>query len=70
MTVRVYQICQLRLNRYKGPYAGMETAYGEFMKWLEEAGLKPVGPWFEYYLNSSQEVPESELLTRIQVPVE
>ncbi|PPD57875.1 GyrI-like domain-containing protein [Dehalogenimonas etheniformans] len=55
---------------YKGPYAGMETAYGEFMKWLEETGLKPAGPWFEYYLNSPQEVPESEFLTRIEVPVE
>lgn len=54
---------------YKGAYAGMEKVYGDVFKWMEEKGLVQDGPTFEYYYNSPEEVPESELLTRISLPV-
>ncbi|MDW7733461.1 MAG: GyrI-like domain-containing protein [Methanolobus sp.] len=55
---------------YKGPYAGMEKPYTEMAKWIEENGYKAKGISYEYYYNSPMEVPESELLTRIVMPVE
>lgn len=54
---------------YKGPYSEMESTYGQLMKWVEEQGHKLTGVFYEYYLNSPQEVPESELLTRIVLPL-
>jgi len=55
---------------YRGPYAGMEKPYNEMAKWIEENGYKSKGISYEYYYNSPMEVPESELLTRIVMPVE
>ncbi len=55
---------------YKGPYAGMEKPYAEMGKWIEEHGYKPKWISYEYYYNSPMEVPESELLTRIVMPVD
>ncbi|MEN6390828.1 MAG: GyrI-like domain-containing protein [Syntrophomonas sp.] len=54
---------------YKGAYAEMEEPYKEIMKWIEESGHVPTGVYYEYYFNSPQEVPESELLTRIVIPL-
>ena len=36
---------------------------------MSEKGYKPKGVYYEYYYNSPDEVPESELLTRIVMPV-
>lgn len=55
---------------YKGSYAEMEEPYKEIMKWIEDNGYVPTGVYYEYYFNSPQEVPESELLTRIVIPLE
>jgi len=54
---------------YKGPYSQMEAPYKEMSKWMEEKGLEPTGVCYEYYYNSPVEVPESELLTKIVMPV-
>ena len=54
---------------YKGAYSGMEPVYNEIFKWMDENGHQPQGVFYEYYYNSPGEVPESELLTRIVVPV-
>lgn len=54
---------------YKGAYAEMEEPYKEIMKWIEDNGQVPTGVYYEYYFNSPQEVPESELLTRIVIPL-
>lgn len=54
---------------YKGPYAGMEQSYNQMFGWIEENGYKPTGVYYEYYYNSPSDVPESELLTRIVMPV-
>ncbi|MFX4262802.1 GyrI-like domain-containing protein [Pelotomaculum propionicicum] len=54
---------------YKGPYGMMEKTYVEIFRWMEEKGLEPAGAYYEYYYNAPNEVPDSELLTRISIPV-
>lgn len=55
---------------YKGPYMEMPPAYEEIQKWIKDNGYKPLGPVYEHYYNSPEEVPESELLTKIVFLVE
>ncbi|PTQ84916.1 effector-binding domain-containing protein [Trichococcus patagoniensis] len=55
---------------YKGPYMEMPPAYEEIQKWIKDQGYKPLGPVYEHYYNSPEEVPESELLTKIVFLVE
>ena len=55
---------------YKGPYMEMPPAYEEIQKWIKYNGYKPRGPVYEHYYNSPEEVPESELLTKIVFLVE
>lgn len=52
-----------------GPYSQMEEPYREIEKWIQEKGLEKTGECYEYYYNSPQEVPESELKTKIMIPV-
>lgn len=54
---------------YKGPYSQMEEPYNQIMKWIEDNGEQPTGVYYEYYYNSPADVPESELLTRIVIPL-
>lgn len=56
-------------SMYKGPYSGMEQPYNQMAEWIEANGYTPTGISYEYYFNSPQEVPESELLTKIVMPV-
>lgn len=53
---------------YRGPYAEMEPVYAEMTKWIDENGYRPVGTVYEYYCNGP-EFPESEMLTRIVMPI-
>ncbi len=39
------------------------------MQWTKEQGYEPAGIFYEYYFNSPAEVPETELLTRIVMPL-
>ena len=55
---------------YKGPYMEMSPAYEEIQQWIKDNGYKPLGPVYEHYYNSPEEVPESELLTKIVFLVE
>lgn len=54
---------------YKGPYKQMEEPYNEIFKWMAENGYEPAGVSYEYYYNSPEEVPESELLTKIAIAI-
>lgn len=54
---------------YKGAYSQMEQPYNEMFKWMEENGYEQKGVYYEFYFNSPNDVPESELLTRIAIPV-
>lgn len=52
-------------NMYKGPYSDMHKVYDEMFKWIADNNYEPTGVYYEYYLNSPEEVSESDLLTRI-----
>ena len=54
---------------YKGHYSKMEPVYNEVFNWINENGHQSTGVYYEYYYNAPDEVPESELLTRIVIPV-
>lgn len=54
---------------YKGPYAKMEEPYNEMFKWIAQNGYKKTGVYYEYYYNSPADVSESELLTKIVMPL-
>jgi effector-binding domain-containing protein len=54
---------------HKGPYPGVPEAYTALFSWLEENGRKPAGPAREVYLNDPQDVPESELLVEVSIPL-
>lgn len=54
---------------HKGPYQEMEQPYTEMARWISENGHEPTGVAYEHYLNSPEDVPESELLTRIVMPL-
>lgn len=54
---------------YKGAYSEMEEPYNKIMQWTNEHGYEPTGIFYEFYFNSPAEVPESELLTKIVIPL-
>jgi effector-binding domain-containing protein len=54
---------------FKGPYKQMVPVYNAMMQWMQENGHTPTGTAYEFYYNSPEEVPESELLTRIVFPL-
>ena len=53
---------------YTGPYEGLESAYAEMGKFIQEQGLQPTGMAIEYYLNGPENPPE-KLQTRIVFPL-
>ena len=57
--------------RYKGPYADMKDAYGWLWSaWLPHSGYEPAeSPVFEEYLNNPRDVPPTELVTEIHLPL-
>ncbi|HBT15317.1 MAG TPA: AraC family transcriptional regulator [Firmicutes bacterium] len=54
---------------YKGPYQECGPVYEAMTKWVQEKGQTLTGVAYEFYYNSPQEVPESELLTKIMFPL-
>ncbi|MGB5822516.1 MAG: GyrI-like domain-containing protein [Proteocatella sp.] len=53
---------------YQGAYRQMESVYSEMAKWIEDNGYTAIGTVYEHYYNGP-EFPESELLTKIVMPV-
>ncbi|MBZ6078128.1 AraC family transcriptional regulator [Microvirga puerhi] len=56
---------------HKGPYAGLEEIYRLlYREWLPQSG-EEIGdqPVFEVYLNTPRDVPPSELLTEVTLPL-
>ena len=51
---------------YKGPYKDMGPTYDAMTAWMNANGHIPTGVVYEFYYNSLMEVPESELLTKIE----
>lgn len=50
---------------HKGSYTDSAAAYDVMNQWVVQNGYEPTGTVYEFYLNSPEEVPESELLTKI-----
>lgn len=56
---------------FKGPYSQMVSLYDAMNKWISDNGYKAVGTAYEYYYNSPKDgIPESELLTKVVLPLE
>jgi effector-binding domain-containing protein len=55
---------------HSGAYGKVGEAWGKIFQYIQENGLKPNGPGRELYLNDPAQIPEGELLTEVQVPVE
>ena len=51
---------------YKGAYAYMPYYHEELFKWILLNDLEPTGVVYEYYFNSPGNVPDNELLTKIE----
>jgi len=54
---------------HKGPYREVGPSYAALFKHAKEKGYIPLGCPIEIYLNDPAKVPETELLTEIQVPI-
>jgi effector-binding domain-containing protein len=55
---------------HSGAYGKVGEVWGKVLRYIEENELRPNGPGRELYLNDPSQVPEDELLTEVQVPVE
>ena len=53
---------------FLGSYSDMEPLYNEMTSWIEENGYRFSGAYYEFYYNGI-EFPESELLTKVFIPV-
>lgn len=51
---------------HKGAYGEIAPVYDKLAAWVVEKGHTPSGIAYEYYFNSAGEIPESELLTRVE----
>ncbi|MBN1432587.1 MAG: MerR family transcriptional regulator [Methanomicrobiaceae archaeon] len=55
---------------HKGPYSNLGMAHKQIYDYINEKGLTMCGPSRELYLSDPADIPEEELLTEIQYPVE
>lgn len=54
---------------HKGPYQDLAKTYDAMSRWMAEKGYEASGVVYEFYFNSPGEVPETELLTKINFPL-
>jgi effector-binding domain-containing protein len=55
---------------HRGPYAGLHGAWSRIGMYCEEREFAITGPHREVYLSDPNLVPEEELLTELQIPVD
>ena len=55
-------------SMFRGSYGDIEPLYIEMTEWIEENGYGFSGAYYEFYYNGI-EFPESELLTKVLIPV-
>lgn len=53
---------------YRGPYSEVGSVYDEMAAYITDNGYKAIGTSYEFYYNGP-DFPESELLTKIVMPV-
>lgn len=51
---------------HKGAYHEIGPLYDKLAVWINQKGCDPTGVVYEYYYNSPQEIPESELLIKVE----
>ncbi|MDD1664655.1 MAG: GyrI-like domain-containing protein [Methanomicrobiales archaeon] len=70
--IRLYTLPGGRMARilHHGPYEACEPTYRRLFAWIEERGLRIIGPIREAYLNDPREVLPEQILTEIMAPVE
>ena len=51
---------------HKGPYNEIGILYDKLGSWITGKGYEPTGVVYEYYFNSPEEIPPSELLTKVE----
>ncbi len=63
--------CRCAIVRHRGPYAELERAYRWlFRTWLPQSGEEPDDqPCFEIYLNDPRQLPPTEWLTDVCLPL-
>ncbi|NLC84129.1 MAG: GyrI-like domain-containing protein [Ruminococcaceae bacterium] len=54
------------IGYHKGAYNELGSMYERLTRFITEKGYNPSGVVYEYYYNSPEEVPESELLTKAE----
>ncbi len=54
---------------HKGRYQDVGPSYQRIFEYIGKNGLEVAGPARELFLNDPKEVPESELLSELQVPI-
>ncbi|MGI5892338.1 MAG: GyrI-like domain-containing protein [Bacillota bacterium] len=53
---------------YRGAYSGMAPVYEEMAQWITKSAYQATGTAYEFYYNDPS-FPESELLTKIMIPI-
>lgn len=61
--------CKIIKTTHVGPYPSTPTGWTAVLEWMDERDLDPARDLWEVYLNTPEEVPESELVTELQVPL-
>ncbi|MCP4634562.1 MAG: GyrI-like domain-containing protein [candidate division Zixibacteria bacterium] len=54
----------------QGPYGEIAQRYTEIYGWIAQHEYSVAGPLYEVYIKAGPDVPESEYLTEIQIPVQ
>ena len=54
---------------HKGPYDKLGLAYEALTEFIQQAGFKPSGVSYEFYLNSPVEVSSEDLRTQVVFPI-
>ena len=51
---------------HKGSYQDLAQVYDRLTEWMHSRGYEAAGVAYEHYYNTVQDVPESELLTKVE----
>ncbi|MFD1900388.1 GyrI-like domain-containing protein [Enterococcus termitis] len=62
--------CLCAFSTYVGPYTGLDSAYSNLIKWIEEQGYKMVGVPFEIYQTDPNSTPPEKNVVDVYFPVE
>ncbi|MFA0815166.1 MAG: GyrI-like domain-containing protein [Anaerofustis sp.] len=55
---------------FRGAYREMKHLYAEMNEWIDRNGYAGNGLSYEFYYNFPSQVPEEELRTRVDLPIE